>query len=347
MMKRVLFGCAISVMCLGFIGCNNSANAVNTPSEEESYSYEIVEVDGESEDGESKESTGGYYEGYEEDRKAAIENGDWTLSYTDDDDNVFCEVLNEIPESFAINEKSTYGTLAGVCEKYSVGFDKKVFNDLFAINYFSPDVYSEMYNQYGEDETIRVVAKLYAIAECFSANSYSIERAQYDSSDPTKIIYYLVDDSGNEITATWHRSSGELVFVNLSTGVSVSAGVNFNDDTVLLAYMVDIMEGYKYGMDSESSEGDEFIPEVNTASKLADMHYEKIKGYEDEIEKAVVNYFECDIESISDSTTNGVEIAIFHMENGKTAKYVGGSSDALRPQVFDTNNPDIYIWQID
>ena len=175
--------------------------------------------------------------------------GEWVYTYANENDEhvAYYEDIRDIPRDFPINDRSTFGELSDVCKQYDANFSEKAFNAVFAIQYPSDYVYNEVYGMCKEEDTIRVVAKLYAISCFMGTNKLTVNSAKRDYGDTVNdYVYYCKDPSGNDFEITWDIINGNLTAYAPSTGKPIDGEMNLNDDTVILTYSVGVKEGYKY-----------------------------------------------------------------------------------------------------
>lgn len=233
-----------------------------------------------------------------------LEEGWWCVAYTRDDEdpndrNIYIENLQPIRRDFPINSKSTFGELTDVCAKYDAHFSKDAFNNIFAANYFSEDNYKDTYEKYAEADTITVVTRMYMIACFMGSNQLSIESVTclFEENENTR-TYYCKDPAGNDFEVTWDVATGSLTAYAPSTGKSMDAGMNLNDDMILLTYSMEVKEGYKVGEEEQSV--DEYFEQKEQKSQEEgsdNVYADVIKkidycdGYENDIIKAVEAYY--------------------------------------------------------
>ena len=341
----------LASMCTAIVGCNsNTTNEqleAEILSEIEALPDEAIENDSEVKETESEEETESEDIESPED---VFEEGDWVYGYFPDDNDhykVQIDKTYDIRRDFPINDRSTFGELSDICKKYDMNFSEKVFNDLFAINYFSEDAYTQTFANHDEYETIILVTKFYMISCFMGSNNLTIDNAYIDATANTR-LYHCTDKDGNLFDVTWDVPAGTLTAYAPSTGKSMDAGINLNDEMVLLTYSIEVREGYKYDQKEQTVEEqpteqvEQVSEQVSDGSTLEG--YEYIKGKESEIVAAIEKYFNSTIASVKDTSTSYREGAIITMANGKECEYYGNSSVA-RITVYEKGGNSVNIWE--
>ena len=283
---------------------------------------------------------------------------EWASQKLNSDASIEITYTNGVPDEFVLSNGLTFKQYADVMSKYEARFDTEQFRKTFSCFYGDPTYYNtlkasltpaemeydlllltsvswETYNHFGNlTKTVHFGSKIFYVTDFSQLGG----AAGYFVWDETQLPgdTYL----GYELSAT-----GQLTPYNCTV---------FTDDT--LAFWLTLQEeAYKaYGVANPWSDGSTqqqqtqqqpTTQQQTSSGTLSSLGFVTMRGYEAEIENALVSYFGCDISSVEkiDSTTGTYEIALITMSNGKQAKYLGGQSS--KPYVYDTSVSTGNIWE--
>lgn len=250
---------------------------------------------------------------------------DWALMIANDENNVVrIEYVNSIRDDFAL-PNGTYQELTHTLTSGLVPFDKDAFGKVFAAQFINERVCSQVIESHTDMENTNVVSYLVMVADFISKNELTVESAEMDS-DTGIYTYFTKDKNGNEFHIIWDKRNMSLTAYSPLTDQSMDCGMPITEDWFVASYYVYVYEYFQEaeeGMEISEQEPSEQRIIKATGKTLQDCNYQYIKGYEDEIEQALYDFYGCNIESVKDSSYATTEYAEITMKDGRVCKYIG------------------------
>ena len=251
---------------------------------------------------------------------------DWALLIENDENSVVrIDYVNPIRDDYLLPSGKTYGDFTHTLTSGLVPFDKDAFDKIFAAQFINERLCSQVIESHTDMENTNVVSYLVMVADFISKNELTVESAEMDS-DTGIYTYFTKDKNGNEFHIIWDKRNMSLTAYSPLTEQSMDCGMPITEDWFIASYYVYVYEYFQEAekvTDTSEQEPSEQRIIKATGKTLQDCNYQYIKGYEDEIEQALYDFYGCNIESVKDGSYATTEYAEITMKDGRVCKYIG------------------------